>query len=395
MRTNYNQDDKATASFRKLLRVTGILAVVAVIGVAVMFLCSSLIQNDFKSKASKIQQENITAQAEFEERMTALRNANTVQTVLTDDDDETVALDKWNRTLLDVDWTVEDQGAIGLDNFSTVSQDRQSLINGGLLLVNPWHSLPLDFSDAELLSVGKVSGAQIQVEDYSIRLFPNAYAALFAALNAAKDEAKLADYIVREAYRSNDEQTALFDKAKEKLSKSYSGDILIEQTKKDVNYPGTSEYQTGMSMKMDIYNKKDPSVGKQKFSESQQGIWFAANSWRFGIIARFPVDGFPSSDFEDKSYKTGISSKLNLYRYVGIPHATAMRVMDFCLEEYVEYLIRHPHLCVYENGRLKYEIFRLAADELETYNLPKPNMATDYVASFDNMGGIVMGYTYN
>lgn len=393
MRKNYNKD-KSADSFRKLIRVTGILAAAVVIGVGVMFLCSSLIQNDYRSQVSEIQQQNTQRQAEFEEQMTALRNANRVQTTLSDDDGEEKALDRFERTLLETNWTVEDQGKIGLDNFTTVSYERLALINGGLLLVNQWHSLPADFAADDVVSVGRTSGGAIQVDNYGLSLFPAAYDALLKTITAAKDEANIQYYIVREAYRSNEEQTRMFEAAKEKISDKYTGDVLIEQAKKEVNYPGTSDYQTGMTARIVAYNKDDPNVAKGAFSTSPQGVWLAANCWRFGIIPRFPVDGFPSSDYEDKSYKTGISTKLNMYRFVGVPHATAMRVMDFCLEEYVEYLIEHPHLCVYENGHLKYEIFRLAAEELSTYNLPKPNMASDYIASFDNMGGIVMGYTY-
>ena len=35
---------------------------------------------------------------------------------------------------------------------------------------------------------------------------------------------------------------------------------------------------------------------------------------------------------------------LDLYRYVGEPHALVMKVMGYCLEEYVEFLTDHPHI---------------------------------------------------
>ena len=90
--------------------------------------------------------------------------------------------------------------------FVPSSLDRASLINGGLLLVNPWHSLPSDFSEEGLVSIGTASNFQIQVQDNSVRVFQPAYDALSEALTAAKDEAGLEYYIVMEGYRSGAQQ---------------------------------------------------------------------------------------------------------------------------------------------------------------------------------------------
>ncbi|MEG1569677.1 MAG: hypothetical protein RR431_00620, partial [Clostridia bacterium] len=87
---------------------------------------------------------------------------------------------------------------------------------------------------------------------------------------------------------------------------------------------------------------------------------------------------------------------MNLYRYVGKAHAAAMSVLDYCLEEYVEFLIDHPHICIYEDDALKYEIVRIRmTEDTASFSLPVPNPANDYQASMDNMGGIVMAYSYN
>ena len=181
----------------------------------------------------------------------------------------------------------------------------------------------------------------------------------------------------------------------EKLSSRYSGNTLIEETKKNVNYPGNSDYNTGMSFRMDVYQRDNAELNNLKFqAESEQGAWLTENCWRFGIIFRFPTANFPKG-WEDKSYKTGVSAQLNLYRYVGKAHSAAMRVLDMCLEEYIEFLIAHPHICIYEDGALKYEIVRIKiADDAQSVQLPVPNPASSYLASLDNMGGVVMAYTY-
>ena len=187
-----------------------------------------------------------------------------------------------------------------------------------------------------------------------------------------------------------------FNEKMEKLSSRYSSKRLIAETKKEVNYPGTSDYHTGMSFRMDVYQSGNKDLNNQKFqAESAQGAWLTENCWRYGIAFRFPSKDFPNPSWEDKSYKTGVSSQLNLYRYVGKAHSAVMKVMDFCLEEYIEFLMDHPHICIYEDDALVYEIVRLkGANEKTSFQLPVPNPAVSYQASLDNMDGIVMAYSY-
>lgn len=379
--------------YSTLLRLTGVLVIIVVVSAIVFVLCNSAVQSDYKAKRAQVDKLNVDGEQAFNAQLNELRNSGNTTVDPNTGEINTADLPFWEKTLDDKPWRVEDEGYTELENTSTVTVDRADLITGGLLLINPWHSLPADFSESTLVSVGNSSSWKIAVADGTVRLFPVAFDALQNMINAAGADG-LADYIVREAYRSNDTQTTLFNNQMEKLSNKYSGDILIEQTKKTVNYPGTSEYQSGMSFRMDIYNKENPEIGKQKFQESDQGKWFTANSWKYGVIFRFPTVDFPTSAWEDKSYKTGVTSQINLYRYVGNAHAAAMTILDYCLEEYVEFLINHPHICIYEDGALRYEVYRIEAEDAATYDLPVPNPAASYIASLDNMGGVVMAYTY-
>jgi len=379
--------------YSMLLRVTGILAALAAVSAVAFWLSNSAVESDYKALKAQIEKQNVDGEQAFNAKMNALRSSGgkTDDPIAAEQDRGDLAF--WEASLNDTAWRLEDEGYGDLENVYTVTADRADLITGGLLLVNAWHPLPADFSDAGVVSVGNSSGWKIAVTDGNVRLFPAAYDALLAMVNGAAEDG-LKDYIVREAYRSNDTQTELFNKQMEKLSGKYSGDILIEQTKKTVNYPGTSEYQSGMAFRMDIYNKENPEIGKQKFQESDQGKWFTGKGWEYGVIFRFPTVDFPAVGWEDKAYKTGVTAQLNLYRYVGKAHATAMRILDYCLEEYVEFLVDHPHICLYEDGALRYEVYRITAEDAAIYELPVPNPASGYTASLDNLGGVVMAYTY-
>ena len=381
--------------YKTLLRLVGILAVAIVLGVGLFWLCSKAVESDYMANRSRIMTENADGEVEFNARMNALREENSKAQAVGNERQPETNLPSWERELDGSLWRVEDEGSAGLENTSTITLDRASLINGGLLLVNAWHSLPSDFSEEALISVGTTSGFDIQVQDNSVTLFQPAYDALAEALAGAK-EAGLEYYIVMEGYRSVAEQEELFSSEMQQRSGRYTGDRLIAETKKKVNYPGTSDYHSGMSFRMDVYQRGNSELNDQKFqAESAQGAWLTENCWKYGIIFRFPSKDFPNTSWEDKSYKTGVSSQLNLYRYVGKAHAAAMRVLNMCLEEYIEFLIDHPHICIYKDGALAYEVVRIkGAGSNNSFALPVPNPARDYQASLDNMDGIVMAYSY-
>ena len=382
--------------YRQLLRLAAILAAILVAGIGTYYICTILAVNDYKARDAALQQENAEAEQEFNAKMAALRSNQSG--VPLSNRIEQGELPFWEATIEDDLWRIEDEGNVGLENTTIITMERSDIMNGGLLLVNHWHSLPWDFSDAALVNIGSASNGQIQVrtvDNESPRIFPNAYQAL-ADMVADAGKEGLVNFAVWEGYRSMEKQQEYFDAEMERQGKNYSGDIQIEQAKKRVNYPGTSEYQTGLSFLMRVYKRGDNEINNLVFQQSDQGMWFTKNAWKYGVIFRFPTTDFPTSQWEDKSYKTGVNVQLNLYRYVGEAHAAAMHILDYCLEEYVEFLADHPHISIYKDGALQYEIFRLPTTEvLPTYSLPVPNMARDYQASLDNMDAVVMAYIYN
>ena len=277
-----------------------------------------------------------------------------------------------------------------LDNITREMKTRAELMNNGLLLVNEWHSRPADFDESGLKKLSEYLGGneKVQLDNYKIRLFPAAADALLEAITAAREDG-LDYYIVKEGYRSYEDQDKLFQSKKEKLASKYTNEEdLIAATKKEVNYPGTSDYNSGLSFRLDLYKKGDDDVNSLKYSSSEQGVWMNENSWKYGLIFRFPEAEWPLAATMDKSHITGVSVKLNMYRYVGKGNAAVMHYMDLCLEEYIEYLHKHPHIGLYEDGKLKYEIYCQYVGEAESFTIDL-TPAASYVSSLDNMGFVV------
>lgn len=299
-------------------------------------------------------------------------------------------------------WDLIDLTNYPLEAPSTVTVSRADIMNNGLLLVNEWHSRPEDFDDSKVVGVSgyaRDSGLDSFWENSTCKLLPEAIDALIAALKDAK-AAGLEHYVLRAGYtyRSWDDQNTLFQAEVERQRSShssYSEEKLIERAKRSVNYPGTSEYNTGLSFQLYLYEKDNATLNNAKFYETEQGKWLYENSWKYGFVFRFPKAGYPMADTTDKSYKTGVTTSLNIYRYVGVANAEIMHHLDLCLEEYIEYLQEHPHFAVFEDGAKRYEVtYQQVGDDAATFSVDINRMTTNYTMYLDNMGGVVTIYSY-
>ena len=292
-------------------------------------------------------------------------------------------------------WDILELDSIPLENQTATSMSRADLMNNGMLLVNEWHSRPEDFDETAVVGVAKryTGDDKIQAKDNNVTLFPVAIDALHDALAAAKAEG-LEHYMVEEGYRSYDTQNAYFQNKLTKLSSKYSGDALIAAAKKEVNYPGTSEYNSGLGFELRQYEKNNPDFNSGKFSTTDQAKWMNENCWKYGIIFRFPQQAWPLESSTDKSFKTGVSKRLNLYRYVGRGNAAVMHYKDFVMEEYIEYLQEHPHIALFEDGVLKYEIYRQYVGDAETIDVQLTRNARSHMSSLDNMGAVITVFEY-
>lgn len=291
-------------------------------------------------------------------------------------------------------WDVVDLTTYPLENPSVATANRADIMNNGMLLVNQWHSRPDDFAEDALVSIGNYAEGAIPVANYNLQLFPVAVDALKAALADAK-AAGHENYMVDEAYRSWETQNTLFNKYMEQYSSRYSGNELIERTKRDVNYPGTSEFNSGLAFTMRLYKSGDAAINKSNYVETEAGKWMNDNCWKHGLVFRFQKADYPNKGDTDKSYKTGVSSTLRAYRYVGKGHAAVMHHLDLCLEEYIEFLQAHPHIAVFENGTLKYEIVRqYVGDDVNPVQFEINAKAANWVANLDNMGAVITVFEY-
>ena len=377
---------QASHAYRNLVVIMILLLVLAALALVGMNLIKKAADEQWQQNSAIAEEENKKRQADYE---TAVEEA-------TEQNEKNQPAPVQRPQPKGEGWEVIDLSDFSVANSRQVTVSREDLLLGGMVLVNHWHTLPSDYSSILTQLTGvHTSANKIQVDSSSVRAFPAVVSAIEEMLNAAKD-AGYEYYIIKEAFRSEEKQQSYWDTEAARYADRLTGDALEDKVRQNVNKPGTSEYQTGFAFRVDRYKEGDKEFMDYKFQNMEMSDWLLAHSWEYGIIFRFPVQGYPNNTVTDKSYKTGESKMLSIYRYVGKANAAVMHAMNFCMEEYIEYLIRHPHIALYENGVLKYEIVRTeATNPYGSAKVSVSGSASDYVASTDNMGGVIVAMEYD
>lgn len=375
--------DKKNEAYTKLRHFMVWMLILAVLCAGGFVLVRNFVDGKVIERAQEIEEKNKELEAQYEQRLAEQSKK-----------EETGENIQWPQPA-EQGWDIVDVSNFALTGTTSRTFSRQDLLEGGLMVVNRWHYLPSEINADMTANVGRDSAKTanpIPVTDYSVKLLPSAYNALYEMLSAAKEQG-LENYLIEEGFRTAETQEASFEKEKAKYVNKYVGDALIEQARKAVNVPGTSEYQTGLSFRISRWKKNDTEFNSEKFMETAHFTFLMEHGYEYGFVFRFPVSGYPYENTVDKAWKTGESKKLRVFRYVGKAPAAVMQQFDMCLEEFVEYMAKHTHIAVYQDGVLKYEIVRVD-DTGSSVDADVVARAKNVTASIDNMGGVIISMEY-
>lgn len=161
-----------------------------------------------------------------------------------------------------------------------------------------------------------VTPKMIDDEQVDLRAYQD-LSEMFAA--AAKDDVW---FWVVSGYRSVEQQEIVLERAiRENMENGLSREEAEQDALRTVARPGYSEHHTGLAV--DLNDVSD------EFEESKAYRWLSVHAAEYGFVQRYQ---------KSKTAFTGIDRESWHYRYVGKKHAKEMKRLDFCLEEYVEYL---------------------------------------------------------
>lgn len=179
-----------------------------------------------------------------------------------------------------------------------------------LTLVNATHPLPEDFAVVtETLKSGKSFDAR-------------AIGALSDMINACWADGL--EPLVCSAYRSVDDQTALFQEQLDRLLASgLSYDEARAAAAQEIAVPGTSEHSLGLAADICALSYQNLDSAQ---ADTEEQKWLMAHCAEYGFILRYP---------KDKQEITGIIFEPWHYRYVGKEAAQVITEEGLCLEEYL------------------------------------------------------------
>jgi D-alanyl-D-alanine carboxypeptidase len=249
----------------------------------------------------------------------------------------------------------------------TINLSEEQLHKGYLILVNPDYAYDFDANSG--MQLDRLVDAQTYpfiVEKEEFCLCAEVIPSLSEMIRDCDEAMGSETTSVSSAWRSKDYQQSVWDTYEELYGESYCQEYVA--------VPGFSEHHTGLAADLGIIYE-DGSEGT--FSESENAVWMAANSWRYGFIRRYA---------EDKVSITGISNEAWHFRYVGQPHAWYMYEHNLCLEEYLEMLRNETspaHPLEMEYGGKAYTVFHTSGS-----GIGEPE--GDYTVSGDNISGYVI-----
>jgi zinc D-Ala-D-Ala carboxypeptidase len=137
--------------------------------------------------------------------------------------------------------------------------------------------------------------------------------AVVRMFDAAASEAGLS-LASNSAYRSYWAQTRIHDASVAANGQAYTDGLTAR--------PGHSEHQTGLAI--DIGSVSGVCSLRQCFGETPEGLWLAANAWRFGFLLRYPADKVPVTGYDYEPWH---------FRYIGTAlaaelHATGVPTLE-------------------------------------------------------------------
>ena len=145
----------------------------------------------------------------------------------------------------------------------------------------------------------------------------------------------------------------------------------------------SDEKQTGLSaiLRM-IKDGKSYQLDGTDSESMAVNTWILENCHKYGIVLRYSAAKVPF---------TGVSASSRQFRYVGAVHATYMKQMNYCLEEYIEAVKAYNF-----NNRLditvdeaEYSLYYVTESDANQKGIPVPK-DTVYEISGDNAGGYIV-----
>ena len=196
----------------------------------------------------------------------------------------------------------------------TILLPQSGVYTGSLILVNAQHPLQSEPAKSSLVPFPSGGG--------SILLLKNACPSLTRLMDAVGGWQSVR---ACSGWRSGGEQDAIYQSALTERGEDFATKFVARS--------GHSEHQTGLAVDLGVHSPETNALCPE-FPDSGVCRSLRQTAASFGWIERYP---------RGKETITQISHEPWHFRYVGIPHASAMEEMNLTLEEYIGFIRQFPY----------------------------------------------------
>ena len=248
--------------------------------------------------------------------------------------------------------------------YTTIAIDDFYIHKGSLLLINHDNIFETP-AYPDYIRINDFKNSSYRIADSTMELSYSIMDPLNDMMDAFYDETGLGTVTITSAYRTLEKQQAILN--------DYIALVGKNEATKWASPPGYSEHHSGMAFDLGVYT----GGSVKSFTGTGKYAWFRQHAHEYGFILRYPPD---------KTDITRISSEPWHFRYVGYVHANIIRENDWCLEEYIEFIMEHPPEdgFITQLGSETYEIFFTRDNEC---NIRK---GSSYVISGNNSDGFII-----
>ena len=252
---------------------------------------------------------------------------------------------------------------------------RAQLLQGYLMLVNPAHPLPGDFSPPNIYQIRTMVGSYLPALE-GVTLCREAVYAL-CSIQLEYPLERGAELIRGTLSRAQQEDWRR--EAFGRYARVYPLNEALNRAFSAVPGGGESEHQLGYAL--DIALKGPLSLGKRDpLMRNETGAWLSGHMWRYGWIYRNPPEN-SSCGCED----------IHL-RFVGKVHAAAMHALSMNLEDYLSLLRKEGKITICRENKPWAYLYCMPCEGNLSFRVPEK---TIWQASADNTGYAVIAIAAN
>ncbi len=266
--------------------------------------------------------------------------------------------------------------------FTSVKMSDADLGMGDLALVNNKIKFLGSVNEEELQVVREKKNDAYSVSNYEVKVLPQAMDALNEMLLAFYNATGNDGVMVRAGYRTVEYQQELYDEELASTGQDFSTLVAM---------PGFSEHHTGLAVDFTTYR----NGSYKEFDGTGDYEWIMNNCYKYGFVNRYPAG---------KESLTLIDNEPWHFRYVGKVHAKIMHDLDYCLEEYIEYIrnftVGTGFYSVNLDDGSQYIVYFVPKSNAETTDvyIPEKDHTTHelypYEISGNNVDGWIVSFLY-